>query len=65
MAHSFRIGQRVAVNVGGCIENRTFGVIRSIRERPALTTYEVALAEHRGDVRVATFYTAESLEACD
>ena len=61
----WRVGQRVAVNMGGCPENRTEGVIRSIRERPELTTYEVDFAGYRNHTGVETFYMAPALIPLD
>lgn len=57
----FAVGQPVTVDIGGCIGNRTRGVIRSIKQRPELTTYEVAFPEYWDDARIETFYTAEAL----
>ncbi len=57
----FRVGQRVAVNMGGNAENRTEGVIRSIRELPTLTTYEVQFDGYRTNAGIDTFYMAEAL----
>lgn len=57
----FKVGQQVAVNIGGCAENRTVGVVRSIREAPALTTYEVGFADHPRKCGIETFYMAEAL----
>jgi len=59
----FSVGQQVAVNIGGCVENRTVGVIRSIRQLPELTTYEVDFAEYPKDSWIASFYMAEALTA--
>jgi len=57
----FSIGQRVAVNIGGCRENRTEGVITQIKYRPELTTYEVAFPGLASDGRIETHYMAENL----
>jgi hypothetical protein len=60
----FRIGQRVAVNVGGCAQNRTEGVVRSIKELPQLTTYQVFFPE-LGSVGVEPYYVADLITAVD
>jgi hypothetical protein len=57
----FQVGEKVAVNIGGCIENRSVGVVRSIRRMPELTTYEVDFADYRADARIEAFYVAELL----
>lgn len=57
----FVVGQQVLVNIGGCVENRTMGVIRSIRQLPTLTTYEVDFADHQRGNRVESFYMADAL----
>lgn len=57
----YRVGQRVALNIGGCRENRTEGVITSIKSRPELITYEVALATLASDGRIEAFYMAQDL----
>lgn len=61
----FHVGQRVAVNIGGCPENRTEGVIVSIRELPMLTTYEVQFDGYRSTEGIDTFYMAEALIPLD
>jgi hypothetical protein len=65
MEQVYRVGQRVAVNIGGCRENRTQGVIRSIRERPHLTTYQVDFPQYRRDSRIEAFYMADDLLPAD
>jgi hypothetical protein len=65
MARTYRVGDRVTVNVGGCVENRTEGVIRSVRNGPFLTTYEVGLPEFGDDGRVEALYMAHDLAAID
>ena len=61
MEHVFQVGEKVAVNIGGCVENRTVGVVRSVRRMPELTTYEVDFPEYRMDTRIEAFYVAELL----
>lgn len=61
----FRVGQRVAANLGGCPENRTEGVIRAIRELPTLTTYEVEFDGYGSGVGIDTVYMAEALTPLD
>lgn len=61
----FRVGRRVAVNVGGSEENRTEGVIASVRELPSLTTYEVRFDGYRSHEGVDTFYMADALTLLD
>lgn len=58
----YRVGQKVAVNIGGRPENRAEGVITSINTRPELTTYEVAFKDVASDGRVHTFYMAHDLQ---
>jgi len=65
MGTILRVGQQIAVNVGGCEENRTEGVIRAIRQLPDLTTYEVDFPGYRKDTRIDTFYMAEALTPLD
>jgi hypothetical protein len=57
----FKVGQKVAVNLGGCAENRTVGVVRSIRELPSLTTYELELPGYGRTSGIEVFYMAEAL----
>ena len=61
----FRVGQRVALNLGGCTENRTEGVIHSIKRLPMLTTYEIQFDEYGAGVGLDTFYMAEALTPLD
>ena len=51
------------MNIGGCLENRTVGVIRSIRQLPSLTNYEIRFPEYDSDGRIPAFYLAEALTA--
>lgn len=57
----FHIGQKVAVEIGGCAENRTEGVVRSVQQLPQLTTYEVHFPEFRTQDGVPSYYMAEAL----
>lgn len=57
----YRVGQKVAVNVGGCVENRSEGVIASVKQLPALTTYEVRFPEYGDGTGIERFYMAEYL----
>ncbi len=61
MEPQFKVGQRVAVNIGGCPGNRAEGVVASIRQLPELITYEINFPEHQHDSRIDTFYMAEYL----
>lgn len=61
----FRVGQRVAVNIGGCTENRTEGVITAIHTMPTLTTYEVRFDGYDSHAGVDTVYMAEGLAPLD
>ncbi len=61
----YRVGQQVLVNIGGCLENRTPGVVTSVKTRPELVTYEVRFSEFAGDHRIASFYMAEDLTPLD
>jgi hypothetical protein len=61
----FRVGQRVAVNLGGCPENRTEGVITAINELPTLTTYQLRFDGYGSHAGVDTGYMAEALTALD
>ena len=61
MEPAYQVGQTVAVNIGGCFGNRTEGVIRSIKQLPDLTTYEVDFPEFRKDPQIAKFYMVEDL----
>jgi hypothetical protein len=61
----FRVGQRVAVNLGGCVENRTEGVIHAVRQLPTLTTYELRLDGYDSYAGVDTVYMAEALTPLD
>lgn len=66
MERRYAVGQKVAVNLGGCVENRTEGVIASIKERPELVTYEVRFPEHgRDGVGIERFYMWEQLTPLD
>ena len=65
MERAYRVGQKVAVNIGGCPENRTEGTIASINRRPELTTYEVDFPEYWKDGRIATFYMVQDLIPLD
>jgi hypothetical protein len=65
MESHYAVGQKVAVNIGGCAENRTEGVIIAIRSRPALDTYEVHFPGYRKDPRIDTFYMAADLIPLD
>jgi hypothetical protein len=57
----YQVGQKVAVNIGGCVGNRTEGVIASIKRRPELITYEVHFPEFGHDSGIEQFYMAELL----
>ena len=57
----YRVGLHVAVNIGGCVANRTEGVIASVKERPELITYEVDFPEFSADTRIERFYMAGDL----
>jgi hypothetical protein len=57
----YSVGQRVLVNIGGCLENRSEGVITSIRFRPELTVYEVAFIPYLTDGRIPVAYMAQDL----
>lgn len=59
----FRLGQRVAVNIGGCVENRTEGTIHSIRALPELTLYEVRFSGYARNPQMETLYMAGDLIA--
>jgi hypothetical protein len=61
----FRKGQRIAVNIGGCPENRTEGVITAIHTLPTLTTYEVKLDGYGSHAGVDTIYMADVLTPLD
>ena len=61
MDPTYRVGQKVNVDIGGCPENRTEGVIVAVKLAPALTTYEVTFPSVATDGRVATFYMAHDL----
>jgi hypothetical protein len=65
MEPTLKVGQHVAVNIGGCRENRTEGVILSIHRRPELITYEVDFPGYRKDTRIHTFYMAQDLMLLD
>jgi hypothetical protein len=57
----YRVGQKVSVDIGGCPENRTRGVVTSVRRMPALITYEVDFPEFPHDPQIEKFYMAEYL----
>jgi hypothetical protein len=58
----YHVGQHVVVNIGGCVENRTEGVITSIKNRPELVTYEVDFPAYGStDTRIERFYMAQDL----
>ena len=61
----FRQGQRIAVNIGGCPENRTEGVISAVHALPTLTTYEVRFDGYESHDGVDTIYMAEALTRLD
>jgi hypothetical protein len=65
MKTRLRKGQRVAVNIGGCRENRTEGTITSVKQRPELTTYEVDFPQYDDDHRIERFYMAQDLTPVD
>ena len=65
MGTVFQVGQKVAVNIGGCRDDRTEGVITSIKTRPELTTYEVRFPEYGDGVGIPRFYMAEYLTLLD
>ena len=65
MESVIRVGQKVAVDIGGCRENRTEGVVRSVRERPELTTYEVLFPQYGETTGIDKFYMAEALTVLD
>jgi hypothetical protein len=57
----YQVGQKVAVNVGGCVENRSEGVIASVKRRPELITYEVRFPAYGDGTGIEQFYMAEHL----
>ena len=61
----FRVGQKVAVNIGANPANRTEGVITAIHPRPELITYRVRFPSYPREAGIDTVYMAEYLTPLD
>ena len=61
----YAVGQKVAVNIGGCVENRTEGVIAAIRHGTDLEMYEIDFPSYRRDRRIEKLYVPEELIPLD
>jgi hypothetical protein len=61
MEPEYRVGEKVTVDVGGCVANRTEGVVVSVLQRPELTTYEVDFPGYRAGPGLDRFYMADRL----